>query len=182
MNKITAVAVNQTSLAVGTASGTVFVHNIDTKNRGDHYKPIKYTAHSKAITGIWLKHQTSLITVSEDSKFFIKHLGRSPDKKDDYIDISKHNLLELTCVDVMNNKCEADDLECLIGTLSGKLVRIQKEKGGLLSGLWSSDLIFEVLFQPKDSEGKVMSVAYKSNLAIWATPKQIRVMHFNKVT
>jgi len=78
----------------------------------------------------------------------------------------------------MDNKFDPDDLQCLVGTMSGKLVKIQTVKGGLFSGfssLWgSAPDPCEVLFQPKgkdDFEGKVISVAYKLSFAIWATPK-----------
>lgn len=124
-----------------------------------------YQLHSKKITGIYIKDSSAIITCSYDG--LLKITSLCPEFDSMTLEIKE---LELSCFCLRGASFNASNIEFFIGTPLGKLFYFYNG--------WLQNT--KEILHLNEEEGPVLTVVCYHEIVAWATPKNIRVIHFSK--
>lgn len=124
----------------------------------------KHLTHAKKITQVYIKEYVAIISISFDGLLKITSLCSEFD--DIEIDIEEY---ELSCFS-LRHAFNSGKLEFFIGTGHGKLVYFY-------NGFFQNT---KEVIHSDDKEGPITTVVCKDEVVTWATPKNIRVIHYSE--
>ncbi|CDW71200.1 vacuolar protein sorting-associated protein 41 homolog [Stylonychia lemnae] len=147
-------------LAIGTNKGMIYQVNSQSGALVN-----KYQAHSKKITSIYLKETSAIISSSHDG--IIKITSLCPEFDTMTLEIKE---LELSCYCLRALTFNASNIEFFIGTTQGKLFYFYNG--------WLQNT--KEVIHNNQEEGPILCVTSYQDVVSWATPKNIRVIHYGK--